>query len=258
VYGLIFISGAVLEYNYNDIKQFTGYLQFVLKRFIRLYPAFWMSLLLGILTFPALLQNNVPGAILEFTGYFVILGKNPVINNMGWFIAAIFSLYLIFPVLSRFIRKYQLTGLLGLCVLSWGLRSIVLTYDLIPLDVFWRWFPLFNAFEFSLGIYIVQNRLYPKKENIYPSVRKCSDLSFYVFLFHVIIIRVFILDIKQLRPLTSFDNLIAMNNLNIGYTIFYLQMLAAVLIVSWIAMATDLRIQKWILEQESIKKFLST
>jgi peptidoglycan/LPS O-acetylase OafA/YrhL len=257
IYGMIFVSGAVLEYNYRGLDRAAGYAQFIFKRFIRIYPAFWLSLVLGILLFPLLLQNNLFGVLFEFTGYYVILGNGPgLVNAMGWFIAAIFSLYLLFPWLSKFVRKYQLYAIIALCVLSWGLRSVVLTYSLIPLDQFWRWFPLFNAFEFGLGIYLVQNRWYPKAENVSPSVRKLSDLSFYVFLFHVIIIRVFLYDVEQLRPLISFDNMLAMNNLYAGYTIYYLQMMAAVLIISWIAMEADARIQKWILQRESVKKFL--
>jgi peptidoglycan/LPS O-acetylase OafA/YrhL len=259
VSGMIFVSGAVLEYNYRGLERLSEYQQFVFKRFIRLYPAFWMSLILGIIAFPIVLQNNLLGALFEFSGFYVILGKGPgVINFMGWFIATIFSLYVLFPYLSRFVRKYQLTAIIVLCILSWGFRSIVLTYDLIPLDLFWRWFPLFNAFEFGLGIYIVQNRWYPKKENIYPVIRKLSDLSFYVFLFHVIIIQVFLLDVDKLQPLVAFDHGIAMNNLYISYTIYYVQMMVSILTVSWIAMQADKRVQRWILQRESVKKFLST
>jgi peptidoglycan/LPS O-acetylase OafA/YrhL len=257
IYGMIFVSGAVLEYNYRGLDRVSGYAQFIFKRFIRIYPAFWMSLILGILLFPLVLQNHLYGALFEFTGYYVILGKGPgLINEMGWFIAAIFSLYLLFPYLSAFVRKYQLYALVVLCLVSWGLRSVVLTYSLVPLDQFWRWFPLFNAFEFCLGIYLVQNRWYPMTENVYPAVRRLSDLSFYVFLFHVIIFRVFLLDVEQLRPLISFDTMLAMNNLYVGYTIYYLQMMLAALIVSWIAMEADAGIQRWILQRESVKKFL--
>ena len=258
VYGIIFVSGAVIEYNYPSITQVSGYVQFIFKRFIRLYPAFWMSLILGIILFPIVLQNNLLGTLFEFTGFYIILGKGSgIVNNMGWFIGTIFSLYLLFPYLSTIVRKYQLSVILGLCIISWGLRSAVLTYDLIPLDSFLRWFPLFNAFEFCLGIYIVQKSWYPKKENVYPFIRKLADLSFYVFLFHMIIIFGFLRYVEQLRLLVLFDKGIAMNNLDIGYTIYYIQMMVTVLVVSWIAMEADIRIQKWILQRESVKKNLT-
>jgi len=257
VYGMIFVSGAVLEYNYQGIERFSEYTQFIFKRFIRIYPAFWMSLILGIILFPIVLQNNLWEVLFEFTGFFVILGKGPgVINIMGWFIAAIFSLYLLFPILSSFVRKYQLGAIAGILILSWGLRFVILTYNVIPLKLFTYWFPVCNAFEFCLGIYIVQMRWYPKAGNGFPSVRRLSDLSFYVFLFHIMIIRVFLLDVEQLKPLISLDNMLAMNNLYVGYSIYYIQMMITILIVSWIAMATDTRIQKWILQRESVKKFL--
>jgi peptidoglycan/LPS O-acetylase OafA/YrhL len=132
----------------------------------------------------------------------------------------------------------------------------VLTYNLVPLDLFWRWFPLFNAFEFCLGIWIVQKAWYPKKENASQVIRKLADVSFYVFLFHVIIFDVFRTYVVQLRPLIAFDNAVAMNDLYIGYSLYYLQMMAAVLAVSWIAMEADNRLQAWILRQEPVKKFL--
>jgi peptidoglycan/LPS O-acetylase OafA/YrhL len=256
VFGMIFVSGAVLEYNYRGLERITGYGQFIFRRFIRLYPAFWMSLILGIILFPMVLQQHFFGVLFEFTGFFVILGQGSgIVNIMGWFIAAIFSLYLLYPWLSHLVKKYTLSAIIGLCLLSWGLRSLVLTYNIVPLDSFWRWFPLFNAFEFCLGIYIVQIAWYPKKENVYPFIRVLADLSFYVFLFHVIIIRVFLLDVEQLKPLISLDTMIAMNNMSFGYALYYLQMMATVLIISWVAMKADIRIQKWIMQRVTVRKY---
>lgn len=256
VYGMIFVSGAVLEYNYRGLEQVSEYAKFIFKRFIRIYPAFWMSLILGILLFPAVLQNNIWELLFEFTGFFVILGKGPgLINIMGWFIAAITSLYLLFPFFSRLIRKYKLCALIGFCIISWGLRVVISTTNLIPLNLFTYWFPLCNAFEFCLGIYIVQNKWFPSKKNIYPDIRKLADLCFYIFLFHIIIIHIFVLDVQ---PLMTFDKWISGDNPYIGYTIYYFQMLATILVVSLIAMEIDKKIQMWILQRESVKKILST
>jgi len=259
VFGMIFVSGAVLEYNYRGLERISGYSQFLFRRFIRLYPAFWMSLILGIILFPAVAQQNIAGVLFEFTGFFVILGKGPgIINIMGWFIAAIFSLYILYPWFSQLVRRYQFGCIIALCLITWGSRSLVLTYNLIPLDLFWRWFPLFNAFEFCLGIYLVQNAWYPKKENVYPLIRMLADLSFYVFIFHVVVGYVFILDIETLRPLIAFNNVIAMNNITIASTLYYLEMLAAILLVSWVAMKVDNRLRKWIMQQNVIRTFLKS
>ena len=61
--------------------------------------------------------------------------------------------------------KIPVSAVIGFCILkAWGLRFLLLTYNPVPLDRFWMWFPLCNAFEFCLGIYIVQAGLYPKRE----------------------------------------------------------------------------------------------
>lgn len=257
VYGMIFVSGAVLEYNYQGLEKLTGYLQFLFKRFIRLYPAFWMSLIVAIVLFPAiLLQKSIADIVLEFTGFSIAFGQGPgFINPMGWFIGTIFLLYILFPWFSAVIRKYRWGALLGFCILSWGLRSLILTYTIIPLDRFWMWFPLCNAFEFCLGIYIIQTGWYPKNENNYPLVQTLSDLSFYVFLFHTIVGTAFVVYLVQ--PLGAFDLALAMNNQVIGFTLFYLQRFASILLVSWIAMLADSRIRNWILQRDPVRHFLT-
>ena len=212
VYGMILISGAVLEYNYQGLEKLHGYLQFLFRRFIRLYPAFWMSLILGLIAFPAVWQNNLPSLLFEFTGFFVVLGQGSGnINNMGWFIATIVSLYILFPWFSKIIWKYGLGALVGFCLMSWGLRYF--TYNIVPLDLFWRWFPLCNAFEFCLGIYIVQTGLYPKKANTSAVIKELSDLSYYVFLFHTMVI-FYMLRILFL-PLANLDLTLTLHNTNL-------------------------------------------
>jgi len=248
VYGMILVSGAVLEYNYRGLERMSEYSSFLFRRLIRLYPAFWMSLVLGIILFPAVLQQNIGTVLFEFTGFFVVLGQGPGnINIMGWFIAAIVCLYILYPWLSRFIKKYQLWGLAGLCLLSWGARSLVLMYNLIPLDSFWRWFPIFNAFEFCLGIYLVQSGMYPKKENTYPIIHTLADLSFYVFILHVVINNdLFGLDMYMLSPLISADMAIAMGNQLVVDGLYWLEAMGTILIVSYIVMRIDNRFQRWI------------
>ena len=160
VYGMILISGAVLEYNYQGLEKLHGYLQFLFRRFIRLYPAFWMSLILGLIAFPAVWQNNLPSLLFKFTGFFVVLGQGSGnINNMGWFIATIVSLYILFPWFSKIIWKYGLGALVGFCLMGWGLRYFPKPR---PFDLFWRWSrfatPLSSVLES-----ISSNRIVSKK-----------------------------------------------------------------------------------------------
>ncbi len=255
VFGMILVSGAVIEYNYQGLEKLHGYLTFLFRRFIRLYPAFWMSLILGLILTPALWSDRLPGLIFEFTGFFVILGLGlGNINIMGWFIATMVCLYLLFPLFSKIIRDYGIIALAGFCIMSWGLRFLIITYNIVPLNYFWRWFPLCNAFEFCLGIYIVQKSLFPKTINTSPIIRELSDVSYYVFLFHILIIGIF--SNYLLFPLGRFDVALALNNAYVADLLFYLQMMATVLIASWVIMKIDTRFRSWILQRDAVRNFL--
>jgi peptidoglycan/LPS O-acetylase OafA/YrhL len=258
VYGIILISGAVLEYNYQGIEKLHGYLQFLFRRVVRIYPAFWMSLILGIILTPALLWQINPATLLfEFTGFFVALGQgNGNINVMGWFVAAIMSLYFLFPWFSKIMRKYGLAALIGFCAMSWGLRFLILTFDIVPIANFWRWFPLCNAFEFCLGIYIIQTGFYPKTVNTSPVILGLADVSYYVFLFNVLIIQFF--NPNWPNWLLHLDAALAFNNIPVYGSMYYFQVMGILLVVAWIVMKIDDRIRSWIMRQDRVKKFLTT
>ncbi len=254
VYGMFFISGAVLEYNYKRIENFLGYKKFLFKRFTRLYPAFWMSLLFGLVVFITIafqleyiiIRNNLSKILFEYTGFYIVLGMGPgFINNMGWFIAAIVSLYILFPFLSKIVKKYQLTAILAFSLVGFVSRYLFYTYSGIFPELLWYWFPLCNLFEFSLGIYVVQNQFFPKNKNKYPIILQLVDLSFYVFLFHMLIIW----GIARFLPTT-------------GPLIFvclvYVGMWGIVFVVCWIIMIIDKQIQQTIRQNEKIKKFLQS
>jgi peptidoglycan/LPS O-acetylase OafA/YrhL len=266
VYGLIFISGAVLEYNYTQIEGYLQYTKFIVKRFIRIYPAFWLSLLFGLLLdivmIPSfageIIKNNLFFIIFEYTGFFIILGQGPgFINTMGWFIAVIVSLYLIFPWLSVNIRKYKLFAIIAVMIVSFGSRSLLFTYDTMLPSLLWRWFPLCNLFEFCLGIYIVQLSFFPKNVNDHPIIHEIAELSFYVFLFHVIIIQVFTVGVGYGTVITGFfEMLFSPLPLLIQNILRYLTIEFIVLLVSIIAMKTDRIIQQRIRENRRLKDLL--
>jgi peptidoglycan/LPS O-acetylase OafA/YrhL len=266
VFGLIFISGAVLEYNYKRIEGYWDYSKFLFKRFIRIYPAFWLSLLFGLflnitLTSHAageILKNNLFLIIFEYTGFFVILGRGPgFINEMGWFIAAIISLYILFPWLSAIVRKYKFNAIITFMIVSFGCRSIFFAYNPILPDLLWRWFPLCNLFEFCLGIYVVQMSFYPKNANDHPIIHETAELSFYVFLFHVMIIQAFTVGVGYGPVITGFlDTLVSPFPLLIQNILRYSTIEITILLVSIIAMIIDRRIQQHIRENKRVRDFL--
>jgi peptidoglycan/LPS O-acetylase OafA/YrhL len=147
------------------------------------------------------------------------------------------------------VKKYQLTAILSALVMSYLSRILLLTYKLIPLDLLYYWFPLCNAFEFCLGIGIVQNKWYPKDVKDHPIIRKLSDLSFYVFLFHVIVINALI---------SATYNIIAQGKGPVVYSIYYLGVMGTVLLVSWVAMTIDKKIHQTIMKSDRINNFLTS
>jgi len=246
---MIFISGAVLEFNYKKISGYTAYYSFELKRLIRLYPAFWMSLLLGliidmVLTLPIavdIIKNNVFDILFEYTGFYVVLGRGPgFINLMGWFIAAIVCLYFMFPYLSKIVKKYQLTALAAIMGITYISRYLLYVNNGIVPDLMWRWFPLCNMFEFCLGIYVVQKSLYPDNQMNHPFIHHLAELSFYVFLFHTVII-------TAVSPIMPHEG-----SALLGYTA-YVCLMGSILFFSWIAMILDTKVQAWIRQKPAFR-----
>jgi peptidoglycan/LPS O-acetylase OafA/YrhL len=253
VFGMIFISGAVLEYNYQGINRFWNYSGFLFKRFIRLYPAFWMSLLFGlllnvILTLPVaaeVIKNNFFAIVFEYTGFYVILGNGPgFINNMGWFIAAIVCLYFLYPYLTEFIREYRITAILVLLVITFAIRSFLLTNSGMIPKVFPLWFPVCNLFEFGLGIYLIQADWYPKTVNTSRVIRKLSDLSFYVFVFHTVVLAPLLVVMKTNADLSHAVNLLVSGQSDLQLTMYYILAMCLVLVASWTAMIIDDHVQQ--------------
>lgn len=162
---------------------------------------------------------------------------------MGWFIGTIFCLYMLFPWLSRFIKKYRVSALLSLLVISYLSRYLLFPSAFTPSSQMYLWFPLCNLFEFGLGIYIIQHNLYPKNLTDYPLIGRLAELSFYVFLFHMILIW----RIIPMLPITESP---------LVYTVSYFFMMGMVLLVSWIAMVFDSKIQQIIQQNETVKRYL--
>jgi peptidoglycan/LPS O-acetylase OafA/YrhL len=262
VYGMICISGAVLEYQYPRIEGYLEYTKFIFLRFIRLYPAYWLSLLLAIMLPPWVYPHGLFSIFVEFTGFFFLLGMGPgYLNIMGWFIGTIFCLYLLFPLLSGIVKKYQLWSLFAFLLVSYASRSLLLTYAPgLNSYLLYRWLPITNLFEFCLGIYLVQKAIYPKNEEAYPVIQKLSEFSFYVFLFHIVVISAFVYDFGMNGPFIN-SYLQTMGNLTddyvLTYSLWYLITMAMVLLVSWCSMVIDGKIQRAIFGNTRVRRFLA-
>lgn len=251
VFGIFFVSGAVLAYNYKAITDATGYISFAIKRLFRIYPAFWMSLMVGLMVSPLIFNTGAFDILFEFTGFYVLLGKGiGSINIMGWFVAAIVCLYLLFPLISAAVTRYQLKAVLLFMMISFVSRYLLITYPISNISIPFMWLPICTIFEFSLGIYIIQRNLFPKTQS--PKIiSKLSDLTFYVFLIHIIIIGLFKILMNNGRVFDTISS-----DLNVSYFVYYIYMIITIILCSIVIMKMDNKFQTEIRSVKFIQKLI--
>lgn len=232
-YLLIFISGAVLEYNHPIIEGLKEYQNFVYNRFIRLYPAYWISLIVGFFIIPQFILLPPLNLFLQITGLitftqrdFGCVGCN-IINPMVWFVVAIFLLYLLYPLLSKLMSKHPFLWLIIFFIIDFASFQFIVNSDALswyPGFALGRVFPLCNIFAFTLGMFVIRQHYYPKNKQNHLLIAKISDYTFYVFLCQFIFYKVYIDQMKQMFP-------------KLGDNIFFI--VGFVLFVSMLMMLTD-------------------
>ncbi len=223
---LIFVSGAMLEYMHPKLSGLDEISKFYVKRLFRIYPAFWISLLIGLICAPTLLKLPLISMFLQFTGFNAWSGQwGGQINQIGWFIGLIITLYFLYPFFSASIRRYPYQML---CLIAFA--EIFFRYALNYRCILFlgigpdRWLPVCNFLEFGLGIWIVQQNFYPKWTHENRWVSLLAEFSFYVFLIHILV-----LEVIHISP------------------VFYF---IEVALLSWLVMLGDRKIQK------SLKKWV--
>jgi len=237
------ISGAVLELHYGRCR--VGYRDFIARRILRIYPVYWLCLVVGIALFvvgswlgpedfsAGSAQVDWSDVVLSISGLYAFAGEwgGPFVAT-SWFVGLIMVMYLIFPLVSRCIKRRPLTALAVLLVTSVASRLLLGRYEVLPtrpLD----WFPLCRVFEFSLGVYLAT--VLPKRA--YDFGRGCrggavvvfvGKLSFPLFLVHYPLLRVMTFltanGVTQAVAVASF--------------------LAAALLASYVILLTDRRIPR--------------
>ena len=193
---LIVLSGLVIRLQYR--VQLTSYWSFLLKRFLRLYPSYYLILAIGLAAYflrgffgvephAALTLMDIP---LSFSAMYAFVGQwgGPFVGT-SWFLGVIVSLYALFPFIEPLFHRKPHTTLIILLVVSVSFRLLLGQFDLLPrrpLD----WFPLSRVFEFGLGIYlagIIPTRFWKLlngKRTIGRTSLYISELSFPLFLVH--------------------------------------------------------------------------
>ena len=243
----LILSGLSLEYTYGGRQINFG--RFYKKRILRIYPVYYMSLLLGVaayvaFAYAATLRRGTPSPLLPDFGYLdfflALTGFNAFFGNWGgpfvwssWFIGVIMVLYLCYPAISWACSKSPGTGIVLLFLISVVSRILISQQTAFPRNTM-QWFPLNRIFEFGLGVFLaglmkqdVLRSLNQSVERI-PFLTFFSAISFPLFLIH-----------DPLRRLI----LIGPNTLPsrvVGIALF----LTLSIVLSRVALAIDQRIKK--------------
>lgn len=153
----LIISGALLYKSYGTKTTF-NWKRFYSKRFLTVYPCFWVAYaLIFCLTFyeargafPAAPTWQIIFSILGVDGYVSQFGI-PTIYLVGdWFLGFILIIYAIFPLLLYLIKKIPL--ILGAICVGLYIASLVFLGDRPWIGVF---FPV-RLLEFVLGMYFIK------------------------------------------------------------------------------------------------------
>jgi len=116
----IIVSGLCLTLKYKNKN--IEYKKFITQRFLKIYPPFFIALIIGVIIYyilpDSLLQASyyyfpqisIADFFCSITGFCNFLGRNggPFLGP-SWFIGLIITLYLLFPLLLKEIKKKSST-----------------------------------------------------------------------------------------------------------------------------------------------------
>jgi len=243
----LILSGLVLELRYRS--RAVAYGRFIGQRILRIYPTYYLALLLGMVLYFGQKYYNTghfspPSSVFDligcFTGFYAFLGRwgGPFIGT-SWYIGLIVTMYFMYPYLAKSIRRHPhivISVLFLISILSrFILKQYSYSYDFYGSFLYRaiRWFPLCRIFEFGLGIYLANIT----KERVWSCINAqgkgksivefIAGISFPMFLVHVPLIA--LIPFLSNRGLHQFVAVI----LYLGVSTF----------ISWIILVLDNHIQ---------------
>ena len=168
VYTFFITSGALVEITYKD----KPYLRYVFDKVVRLYPAYWLTLLVYF-WFP-IARIGLWNWIGQLLAVNMLLGT-PLMNGPAWYLCTLLIMYMAYP----FLRKYNGVGLLFVYVL---LREVLILLGLGGV-LYYYYSPLATLSLFLLGAYMANNKWYPMWQSN-KTISFLANLSFYVYIVH--------------------------------------------------------------------------
>lgn len=135
----LILSGLVLELNYKS--RLIAYGRFMAQRILRIYPTYYLTLILCIVFqfggkyyftdhFPDFSVLDLIGSV---SGFYAFLGRwgGPFVKT-SWFIGPIITMYLMYPYISKGIRRHPNIAIILLLFVSILSRSIIGQYSILP------------------------------------------------------------------------------------------------------------------------------
>jgi len=183
----LFLILSGLLAGWVDASMSGGYFRYLLKKLLRIYPIYWLSLpfaVLGYVLGGVLMQGHSPplfpngfmaDLLFSLSGFYAWAGLwGGPYNSPTWFIGLIMALYAVFPLLIWALKRWPLRALLMLLLISLLSRYYIGQEGLPFSTPTWYeqlkgwayrqygfmpgrpgdWFLLCRVFEFGLGIYL--------------------------------------------------------------------------------------------------------
>ncbi len=119
-----------------DTKNKFNYTDYVIRRFFRIYPAYWLSIFIALVVgYNHIAGLSVTELIKTLSGSypFITLAGVPFvvsyagdINPVGWFICTIVCLYFIYPIISQFLKNNGFSAMLIIILGTVFIRLVIL------------------------------------------------------------------------------------------------------------------------------------
>ena len=157
------LSGFGLRISNADlsVRDFSGVFVFYKKRIFSIYPLFLLLTIVALLFHFRVMDSfteTLAHLPIQFSMLHILFGKawhNFLFNDNCWYVSALFVLYLLFPFLNAFLKRFSVRGKIILSVVLWLLSSLIYAYlvygtELVFLDYYPT--PFLRIPEFMIGM----------------------------------------------------------------------------------------------------------
>jgi len=141
------LSGYIITYmHFSDIDKKNKFLPYIVKRFIRIFPIYWVSFALFLIAL-LLFSSNSNLSVTELAySFFLVPQAGTLVNPVAWTL----SHELLFYILFSFLILNKKVG--GIIFIGWMICSIVNVFVSAGENLFIKFLFSAHNFEFVLGV----------------------------------------------------------------------------------------------------------